>query len=164
MADHENEIKKLSELIKGIKFAMLTTESEDGSLRSRPMATQDIEFDGNLWFFTRADSAKVFESKQHSQVNVSFAEPASSKFVSASGIAEVVRDRAKLEEYWKAPYKIFFPQGLDDPELVLLKIKVNTAEYWDSAATKLGRAFDFAKAYVTGDVSKLGEHAKVAVP
>lgn len=164
MADHDSDIKKLAELIKGIRFAMLTTVCQDGSLRSRPMTTQDIEFDGNLWFFTRADAAKVSESKQHAHVSVSFSDPDSSKFVSASGSAELIRDKAKLQEYWKPPYKAFFPEGLDDPELALLKIHVNNAEYWDSASTKLGRAFDFAKAYMTGDPSQLGHHAKVAVP
>src|SRR5947209_3904698 len=98
---HDEEIKKVAELIKGIKFAMLTTVCQDGSLHSRPMSTQDIEFDGNLWFYTRADAPKVAESEQHRQVSVAFADPDSSKFVSASGTAEVVRDRAKLEEYWK---------------------------------------------------------------
>lgn len=165
MADtqHETEVQKLAELIKGIKFAMLTTVAEDGSVHSRPMTTQDIEFDGNLWFFTRADAPKVSESEEHHEVNVSFSDPGNSKFVSASGRAELIRDKAKLEEYWKPAYKVFFPQGLEDPELALLKITVRQAEYWDSANTKLGRMFDFAKAYVTGDVSKLGEHAKIAV-
>lgn len=166
MAESEpnGEIAKLAELIKGIRFAMLTTVSEDGSLRSRPMAMQDIEFDGNLWFFTRADTPKVAESEQHQQVSVVFADAGNAKFVSTSGTAELVRDKAKLKEYWKPPYKVFFPEGLDDPELALLKIHVKQAEYWDSANTKIGRAFDFAKAYLTGDTSKLGDHAKVALP
>ncbi len=162
-ADDSAEMKKLGELIRGIKFAMLTTVEEDGSLHSRPMTTQDVEFDGDLWFFTRADAPKVAESSEHQKVNVSFSDPSSSKFVSASGTAQLVRDRSKLEEYWKAPYKVFFPQGLDDPELALLKINVEKAEYWDSPNTKLGRAFNFARAYVSKDPSKLGDHAKIAL-
>jgi len=161
--DRDSEIKHFAAIIKGIRFAMLTTLEDDGTLHSRPMATQDVEFDGDLWFFTRADSPKVSEASAHRQVNVSFADPDASKFVSASGTADLVRDREKLEQYWKPAYKVFFPQGLNDPELVLLKVKVHTAEYWDSANTKLGRAFDFARAYVTKDVSKLGQHAKIGL-
>ena len=158
---HEDEVKKLGALIKGIRFAMFTTEEEDGSIRARPMATLDVEFDGTLWFFTRADSSKVWESEHHREVCVSFAEPEKNVFVSTSGTAVLVRDRAKFEQYWKPAYKLFFPEGLEDPELALLKIDVNHAEYWDSASTKLGRMFNFTKAYLSGDTGKLGDHAKV---
>lgn len=157
------ELKKIAEIISGIHFAMLTTAEPDGTLHSRPMTTQQVEFDGDLWFFTRADSPKVWEADQHRQVNVSFADPGKGKYVSASGTATLCQDREKMQELWKPAYKIFFPQGLEDPEIALLKISVNRAEYWDSASTWIGRAFDFAKAYIKKDASELGEHAKVAV-
>ncbi len=163
MTDPNPDIKKLAGLMKGIKFAMLTTVEEDGSLHSRPMTTQEVEFDGDLWFFTRADSPKVWEAGHHRQVNVSFAESEKNTFISASGVATLIRDRGKMEELWKAPYKIFFPQGLEDPEIALLKVTVEKAEYWDSSPTAIGRAFDFARAYLAKDPGKLGEHAKVAV-
>ena len=147
--------------MKGIKFAMLTTVEEDGSLHSRPMTTQEVEFDGDLWFFTKASAPKVWEAAEHRQVNVSFADPEKSKFISASGRAQLVRDQAKMKELWKPAYKIFFPEGLQDPDIALLKIKVEKAEYWDSSPTSIGRAFDFAKAFLTKDASKLGDHAKV---
>ncbi len=159
--DHDDEIKKLAELMKGIKFAMLTTVEEDGSLHSRPMTAQQVEFDGELWFFTRVDSPKVWESQHHRQVNVAFADPEKSKFLSASGRASLIRDREKIKQLWSPVLKIFFSGGIDDPELGLLKVTVDKAEYWDSAATSIGRAFDLGKAYITKDASKLGDHAKV---
>ena len=159
--DHAAELKKIGEIISGIKFAMLTTADADGALHSRPMTTQQVDFDGDLWFFTNADSPKVWEANQHRQVNVSFADPAKNKYVSASGRAQLVRDRAKIEELWKPLYKTFFPKGLEDPELSLLKVEVAKAEYWDSASTSLGRAIDFAKAYIKKDPTELGDHAKV---
>jgi general stress protein 26 len=157
---HEDEIRKLAAMIKGIKFAMLTTAGEDGSLHSRPMTTQETEFDGDLWFFTRADAPKAGEAEDK-QVNVSFADPAKSTYVSASGSAILVRDQAKIKELWKPAYKIFFPEGLDDPEIALLKVSIHRAEYWDAPGSALGRAFNFARAYVSKDATKLGEHAKV---
>ena len=163
MSEHAAELKKINEIISDIKFAMLTTAEPDGTLHSRPMTTQQVEFDGDLWFFTGADSPKVWEAEQHRQVNVSFADPGKNKYVSASGTAALVRDRAKIEELWKPLYKTFFPKGLEDPELALLKISVSHAEYWDSASTALGRAINFAKAYIKKDPSELGEHAKVTV-
>src|SRR5690242_12096343 len=87
------DVQKLGELIKGIQYAMLTTQDEQGFLRSRPMATEEISFDGDLWFFTDAETPKVSEILQNNQVNVSYADPDSDRFVSVSGRAEVVRDR-----------------------------------------------------------------------
>ena len=162
-AEQSAEMKKLADLMKGIRFAMLTTMEKDGSLNSRPMATQEVEFDGDLWFFTKAHAPKVEEADQHHQVNVSFADTEKNTFISASGTAILVRDQAKMKELWKAPYKLFFPQGLEDPQIALLKVSVEKAEYWDSAPTGIGRAFNFAKAMLSKDVHQLGDHAKVDV-
>ena len=94
--DRNENIKKLRELIEQIQFAMLTTVEDDGTLRSRPMATQQTEFDGDLWFFTNASAPKVDEVQQNQKVNVSYAEPKDQKYVSVSGTAELVRDRQKM--------------------------------------------------------------------
>jgi general stress protein 26 len=122
-----------------------------------------MEFNGDLWFFTAQDSGKVSETEFHREVNVSFADPEKGKYLSASGAATLVNDHDKMRELWKPAYKIFFPKGLEDPELALLKVTVRRAEYWDSASTSIGRAIDFAKAYLKKDASELGEHAKVAL-
>ena len=159
--EHEAEIKKVAELIKGIKFAMLTTAEDDGSLRSRPMATQQAEFDGSLWFFTSTTTAKVGEINRDRHVNVSFADPDKQVYVSASGPGSVVRDRKKAEQLWNPLYKAFFPNGLDDPDLVLLRVDVEIAEYWDSPGGSLARAFRFIKAAATHDPGAMGEHSKV---
>jgi general stress protein 26 len=135
-ADRADAIKTLGALIKDIKFAMLTTVEDDGSLRSRPMATQQAEFDGDLWFFTGASSAKVGEVQRDRQVNVSYADTDGQRYVSVSGTAQLVRDRAKIKELWNPIFKAWFPDGLDDPDLALLKVAVERAEFWDSPSSK----------------------------
>lgn len=168
MADtdsNENINKKLHDLIKDIRFAMLTTVEEDGTLRSRPMATQEFEFDGDLWFFTAAHAPKVDEVQHNQHVNVSYAEPKDQKYVSISGTAQLVRDRAKIEELWNPLFKAWFPQGLDDPELALLKVSVDKAEYWDSPSSKVVRLVGFAKALLTGkQIGNPGDNAKIEAP
>src|SRR5579884_3520455 len=86
-----SDVKLLGEKIKGIHVAMLTTVEPDGTLRSRPMVTQDTEFDGDLWFFTQASAPKVEEVQQHQQVNVSYEKPSEDLFISVSGTAQLVR-------------------------------------------------------------------------
>jgi general stress protein 26 len=161
LAEQVTDIKKLAGMMKGIKFAMLTTVEDDGSLHSRPMTTQEADFDGDLWFFTQVHTPKVWEADHHRQVSVTFSDTTKSTFIAASGSASVVRDQAKMKELWKPAYKVFFPNGLEDPELSLLKVKVERAEYWDSSPTAVGRVIDFAKAYLTKDPSKLGDHGKM---
>jgi general stress protein 26 len=163
--DHNENIQKLHELIKDIKYAMLTTVEEDGTLRSRPMATQECEFDGDLWFFTNANAPKVNEVQHERHVNVSYAEPNKQKYVSVSGTAQLVRDRQKIAELWNPLYKAWFPQGLDDPDLALLKVSVDQAEYWDSPSSQVVRLVGFLKSVVTGKpIGNAGENEKIAVP
>lgn len=155
-------IEKLRELIKDIDFAMFTTVDEsDGTLRSRPMSTQQAEFDGDLWFFTRASAPKVDEVQREQQVNVSYADPSHNRFVSVSGTARLVRDRKKNEELWSPVLKAWFPKGLDDPDLALLRVNVQKAEYWDAPSSKLVEVAGFVKALVTGKEMEIGENKKL---
>ena len=155
------QIRKLDEMIKDIDFAMLTTVAEDGSLHSRPMSTQRAEFDGNLWFFTQASAPKVGEIEHEQRVNVSYAKPESQRYVSVSGRATVVRDRAKIKELWSPELKAWFPGGADDPDLALLKVAVERAEYWDSPSSAVAHAISFVKAMVTGQPADPGENEKI---
>jgi PPOX class probable F420-dependent enzyme len=148
--DDKTDIEKLRDLIKGIRVAMLTTVDEDGSLRSRPMATQKDDFEGELWFFTGADTAKTGEIARDQRVNLSYADPDDERYVSLSGTAELVRDRAKAKELWNPFLKAWFPQGVDDPNLVLLRVSVDKAEYWDSPSSKMVQLAGFLKAMATG--------------
>lgn len=157
----EEAIAKLGELTQDIDFAMLTTIEEDGSLRSRPMSTQKVEFDGNLWFFVGASSPKSQEIQRDPRVNVSYAQPDKQRYVSVSGTGELVRDHAKIEELWNPLYKAWFEKGLDDPDLALLKVRVEQAEYWDAPSSKFVALAGFVKAIATGRRAEIGENAKI---
>ncbi|MFL6227451.1 MAG: pyridoxamine 5'-phosphate oxidase family protein [Pyrinomonadaceae bacterium] len=159
--DREGSIKKLAEMIREIDFAMLTTAEGDGSLRSRPMSTQRREFDGDLWFFTRESAPKVGEIEREQQVNVSYAKPEDQRYVSVSGRATVVRERAKIEELWSPELKAWFPEGLEDPDIALLRVAVERAEYWDSPSSAVMHAVGFAKALATGQTYEPGENEKI---
>lgn len=158
----QNEhVAKIRELIQDVRICMLSTENERGVVHSRPMYTQRAEFDGDLWFFTYADSAKVREIERDPRVNVSFSSDTS--WVSVSGQAQYVQDRGRIAELWRPDLKAFFPKGKDDPNIALLKIHVNEAEYWDSPSSTVVRAYGLAKALATGKSyqEEFSEHEKV---
>lgn len=156
------QLRKLRELIEGIETAMLTTIDLHGRLRSRPMASIQMDETGSLWFFTNEFSGKVHEVMQNNHVNVAYAHPGKNNYVSVTGEAEVVTDRKKIEELWKPILLAWFPKGLNDPKLSLLKVNVNMAEYWDSTASGMVKLYHIAKAVIKGEGSE-GTHEKVAV-
>lgn len=161
----EESIRKLHDLIKDIKVAMLTTAEADGSLRSRPMMTQKAEFNGQIWFFTEVNSAKVDEVQREQQVNVSYADPGSQTYVSVSGTASISRDRKKMEELWSPLHKAWFPKGLDDPNIGLLQVNVDKAEYWDAPSSTIVQLIGLAKALATGKRygEEAADHEKVSI-
>jgi general stress protein 26 len=159
--DRAEAIRKLGELIKGIQIAMLTTVTADGRLRSRPMATQNRAFDGDLWFFTGRWSGKTYELDKDQRVNVSYAAPSKNTYVSVSGSARTVVDKAKARELWTPVHRAWFPDGLDDPDLALVRVTVEDAEYWDAPSSTMVKLFGMAKALLTGESYNPAEHERV---
>lgn len=143
-------MEKLGKLLKGIKVAMLTTRDTDGSLHSRPMATLDLDFEGELWFFIDAHSHKVDEVNRAQEVNLSYVCHDDQRFISVSGRAILDRDRERIAHVWKPAYKAWFPRGLEDPDLALLRVEVERAQYWDAPNRKLVQLAGFVKALATG--------------
>lgn len=160
--EHQESIKKIAELIKDIEIAMLTTVEQDGSLRSRPMQTQKVEFDGEIYFFTKASSPKADEVENESTACVAYAKPDDNLYVSVSGKGRVSRDKKKMEELWNPALKAWFPKGLEDPDIALLVIKAEKAEYWEGPSNTIVLLAAMVKAFVTGN-QDIGEHDKVSL-
>lgn len=157
---HAEATDKMWSLIKGIGFAMLTTEDE-GQLRARPMVAAQEDFDGSLWFFTRASSHKVQEVDGDQRVGVTYAEPSKQDYVSLSGRARIVRDRGAIDAHWQESLRTWFPKGKDDPDIALLKVEIDAAEYWDSPNSTMVHAYGYVKSVLTGTPPNPGENEKL---
>lgn len=142
--------QKVWELIKDIRVALLVTQGEDARLRGRPMAAMNKDFDGELWFASREAAPKLAEIAHQPQVLLAYSEPKSQDYVSISGTAAIVHDRDKVHELWSEPARVWFPAGPDDPNLVLVKVSVDTAEFWDAPSSTWVYAYGYAKARLTG--------------
>ena len=158
----QEQRETVKQLVKDARIAMLTTMTGDGRHVSRPMALQDVEFDGDLWFFTYADSDLISQVTANPQVNVSFSDAKQHAWVSIAGAASRVDDRAKAEELWNPLLKAWFPDGLETPNLTLIKVTGQTAEYWASAhSSRVVTMLGYAKAAVTGKTPDAGENETV---
>lgn len=163
---HAKAFGRLSELIHEINTAMLTTVTSNGMLRSRPMATQQIDLiEGTIWFFNSSDSPKSEEILHKQEVNLSYSSTEKQRYVSVSGRAHIVRNPAKTRELWKPSVKTWFPGGIEDPNLALLRVDVSSAEYWDSQSSMMVQLYGLAKTPADGKNSKNpGEKVKVEIP
>ena len=130
--DNLEAIKTVNDLIKDIEVAMFSTISSDNKILSRPMQTQEVEFDGELWFLTMKDTDKYQEITANPHVNLAYA---GKSYVSISGTAEFIEDEAKKKEYWNPVFDKMLDTSYDDPNVVLIKVDADSAEYWDSGNT-----------------------------
>jgi general stress protein 26 len=143
----------LIEMIEDFGTAMLVTSSADGTIHSRPMAVQQVKRDGGIVFCTALDSPKVEEMKADPRVAVIF--QGKTQFVTVSGLVEIDRNRKRIHDLWKADWKVWFPDGPDDPNLCLLDVEPIEGEYWDnSGARGIRYVINAAKAVVQGKSPK----------
>ncbi len=161
MSDNSEYKQHVTDLIKSSKIGMLTTMAPDGTHQSRPMALQEVEFDGDLWFFTFDSSTKVDHINHNPQVNVSLTDSGRNTWVSLAGSAEVIQDKAMAEKLWSPLLKAWFTDGLDTEGLTLIKVHVATAEYWDSPNSTAINLFGMAKAAITGKQPDAGDNKTV---
>ena len=155
------ETKKVADLARGIKVGMLTTIDAGGELVARPMAQQEVEFDGDLWFFAERDSRKVQQIAANPHVGVTLSD--TSTWISIDGTAEVVQDAAKAKELWNAGVAAWLPQGPDDATVVLIKVTGHTAEYFDTPGSKAATALSFLKAKATGQRLEAGDQGRTVL-
>lgn len=157
---NKEPIQKLREMLEGIDFTMMTTVS-NGKLHSRPMSTQEMDDDGCLWFFSRDNTHKADEISSDKRVNCAYSDKDDNRYVSVFGTATVVHDRKKMEQLWNPIHKAWFPDGLEDPNICLIRVDVEEAEYWDASSSTLVQVVGFVKALVTGQEADYGENRTV---
>lgn len=152
-------ISKVTDIINHSHIGMLTTINGEGALVSRPLAVQDVKDDGDMWFFTGEGTSQVAHVSADARVNVSFGK--GTEWVSVAGTAEVVRDRAKIRELWNQSVEAWFPDGPDTPEVVLLHVDSDSAEYWTSPGGTAATVLQWAKSKVTHSRVSVGESGTV---
>ncbi len=156
--------KHLAELLESFDTAMLLTRIGDQN-HARPMAIAEIEGASTMWFVTSNDSPKAQEVRTDSRVSVTL--QSAQKFVALSGTSALVHDRARIDALWKDTWKVWFPEGKDDPTITLIKVNVQDAEFWDNAGVKgIQYAFEAVKAVIKGETPEpvAGVHDRVKSP
>ena len=153
--------RHLNELLESFDTAMLITRHGD-ECHARPMAVAGIDGPNTVWFVTSIDSPKVEEIRKDARVSATFQE--SRKFIGLSGTAEIVQDRGRIDAMWKETWKVWFPNGKEDPSIALIRVNVEDAELWDNAGGKGVRyVYEALKGLLSGQrpAEAPGQHERV---
>jgi general stress protein 26 len=134
---NQEAIDKMKELVDHTKVCFFTTHLDESPLPVRPMHTQEVDEEGTFWFFSDEESQKNFEIKDDSRVQLLYANPSKSEFLSVYGHAMVSRDRSKIEELWTPMAKAWFKGGKEDPSLSVIQVIPDEAYYWDTKDNKM---------------------------
>src|SRR5690349_1384939 len=136
--NNKEAIDKLKSLVSDINICLFCTNLRiDDGATCRPMAAQHVCDQGNVWFFSEKNSDKNKEIQQNKNVQLFFSHPGKSSYLVVNGEAEIIKDRAKTEELWTPLVKTWFPEGKDDPNISIIKVKPTMAYYWDTDGNRM---------------------------
>lgn len=142
--------EKVLEIMRSDRFCMLTSVGvgDEGRLHSHPMTPQEVTDAGQAWFFLDATSEQAANINAEKRVNLAFAD--GSTWLSVAGHGTVVHDAAKADELWNPMVEAWFPDGKSSPDLALLRVDPDSAEYWDTPGGRIASVLAFARTHLTG--------------
>ena len=126
-------VEKIQEIVKKAETCFFSTNPATGGLpHARPMAVQDVDDQGNLWFLSPSDSHKNEEVARDQDVELYFQGSAHSDFLHLNGKASISHDKAKIKELWRPILKTWFTEGVYDPRITVIKVRPVEGYYWDT--------------------------------
>ncbi len=164
--EQSNDVRaKLLDTLKKLDTVMVATRAKNGTLRARPMAIAEVDAQGDVWFATSRETEKTDEAERDPRGLITAQD--GMLYLSVSGTLDVVDDRAKVQRLWKEPWRVYFPNGKDDPNIVLLRLSPDIGEYWDNTGAKgLRYLWEAAAAVLKGERPRDDapeQHAKVSM-
>jgi general stress protein 26 len=147
----QEAIKKLQDLAEEIDICLFCTNIKtDEGATCRPMSTQKVDDNGDIWFFSAKDSDKNRDIKNDNKVQLFYAHPGKSSYMVVNGVAAVSTDRQKIDELWNPLVKTWFKEGKDDPNISLIKVSNINAYYWDTKGNQMINFFKMVASVATG--------------
>ncbi|MBC8984902.1 pyridoxamine 5'-phosphate oxidase family protein [Pedobacter sp. N36a] len=155
--DHRDALDKLKTLVDKIDIGMMCTNtSELGHLHAVPMSRQEVDEEGNLWFLFSSASETYENLQKSNQISVLYSDISNYNFLSINGIAEVSKDKHRIEKYWNKMIEGWFEKGKEDPLIRILKVIPSEGHYWDNKSNKLVTFLKVAATAVSGKKLDIG--------
>jgi general stress protein 26 len=160
----QEAIAKLKELAKEIDTCLFCTTlaTQDGAT-ARPMSTQEVDDNGDIWFFSGKDSDKNREIAKDGKVQLFYGHPGKSSYMVVNGVASISSDKGKIEELWSPLVKTWFQGGKEDPNVSLIKVSNINAYYWDTKGSKMINFFKMVASVATGKTLVDAEEGSIRI-
>ena len=156
-------IEKLKALAESADMCLFATSLSFDPIPARPMSTRQVDDEGNIWFFSRSTSTKNAEIQRDNRVQLFYSNPGSVEFLNVSGKATIIIDRQKANELWSVWAKTWFPDGIDDPELTLIKVEPLDVHYWDTKNNRMISLLKIVAGAIAGKEMDDGVEGKIHV-
>jgi general stress protein 26 len=156
-------LTKIKELAEDAKLCMFNTRLCGAPFNTRPMATQAVDEDGTIWFFSAADSTKNLDIARDNRVQLIYSNRSSSEFLSLYGIAQIMIDKARAKKLWNVFLTTWFHDGPEDSNLTLLKFTPLEGYYWDTKHNKMIQSMKIVVGALRGRMLDDGLEGKLKV-
>ncbi len=156
-------VKKIQEIAKDAAICLFATNLSSLPISTRPMATQKVDDDGNIWFLSSKSGHQTNDINQDSRVQLFYADKSSSEYLSVYGEATILYDRELAKELWSPIAKTWFTEGVDDPDLSIIKVTPSDAYYWDTKNNKVVSLIKILAGAVTGKTMDDGVKGKISM-
>lgn len=169
MSDLENlnnkeAIDKLKQLVLEIDICLFCTNLEkDVGESCRPMSSQKVCDEGNIWFFSEQGSIKNREIEQDNRVQLFYSHPGKDSYLVINGEAELVFDSVKIDELWSPALKEWFPEGKDDPSISLIKVRPSSGYYWDTKGSQMINFIKMVASAASGKNLRKGSEGSISI-
>ena len=152
-------VEKLTEMVNDVHVSMLITNKDNNSHPlGNALGVDEIDDDGTIWFFRKASPDFADEIQESENVSVAIVNQRNRSYLMINGTVTLISDKNKMLELWNGNMKSWFPRGLDDPNILLIKVSPVQVKYWDNDSSKMVVLFNVLKALVTGQVYSEEEH------
>jgi general stress protein 26 len=162
--DRSQAIDKLKTMVDKIDIGMLCTNiAGNVNLHAVPMSRQEVDDEGNLWFLFSSESETYQNLQNNNHISVLYSDVSNYNFLSINGLAEVSRDKARIEKYWNKMIEAWFEKGKEDPNIRVLKVIPSEAHYWDNKSNKLVTFLKVAVSAVSGQKLDIGREGDLNI-
>lgn len=160
---NEEAIKKIQDIAKDADICLFATNLTNLPISTRPMSTQKVDDEGNIWFLSSKSSTQNQDIQADGRVQLFYSHKGSAEYLSVYGEATILFDRDIAKELWSPIVKTWFTEGVDDPEVSIIKVSPSDAYYWDTKNNKAVSMLKILAGAVTGKTMDDGVKGKITV-
>jgi len=128
-----NPESTIGKLIDNSKICYLGSIDAEGYPNAKAMLTvKEREGLHIVWFSTNTSSMRVAQFRENHKACVYYCDRRFYRGAMLRGTVEVMEDAETKERFWRPGDKMYYPQGVTDPDYCILKFTAIDGRYYSS--------------------------------